>query len=220
MAELPGLRSPSEMRDYLVLQLNSVLRRPGMYGGEVSVRLVLDHLLHLEHSDEAWAEEQRALELRGAWTSTGVSGAFRNLIPGPYESGMTAVYSEFAHARGWLEADRTLTSAEYDQMRTQIPTWATRDRSLSEVINTFGPPSVLLGGNNPCYGKTLGYLTEPTEIPMIFFHLWNGVDPDAESTWPPRYDEAVLLAVHYGPGDFKTGFTFTPEGRKRRPTGI
>ncbi|SDK58674.1 hypothetical protein SAMN05421869_1178 [Nonomuraea jiangxiensis] len=207
------------MRDYLVRQLNSVLRRPGMYGGEVSVRLVIDHLLHLERGDEAWAGEQRSLESRGAWTPTGVSGAFRDLIPAPYESGMASVYSQFARARGWLEADRTLTSDEYDQMRTQIPTWVTRDHSLSEVIDTFGPPSVLLGGNNPYYGKTLGYLTEPADTSMIFFHLWNGADPDAESTWPPRCDEAVLLAVRSGMGDFKAGFTFTPEGEKRRPAG-
>ncbi|RVX39117.1 hypothetical protein EDD27_1459 [Nonomuraea polychroma] len=207
------------MRDYLIRELNSALRRPGMYGGELSIRLIIDHLLHLERGDEAWAEEMRSLESRGAWTSTGVSGAFRNLIPGQYEYGMASVYSEFARARGWLEANRTLTSDEYDQMRTQIPTWATRDHSLSEVLSTFGPPSVLLGGDNPYYGKTFGYLTEPTDTAMIFFHLWNGADPDAESTWPPRYDEPVLLAIRYGPGDFKTSFTFTPEGKKRRPAG-
>jgi hypothetical protein len=36
------------------------------------------------------------------------------------------------------------------------------------------PPSVLCGGTNPLYGKTLGYLTEAPEEPMVFFHLWNG----------------------------------------------
>ncbi|WP_049563008.1 hypothetical protein [Nonomuraea sp. SBT364] len=217
MAELPGLRSSSEMRDYLVRQLNSALRRPGMYGGETSLRVVIDHLLHLEHSDEAWAAEMESLESRGAWTSIGVSGAFRELIPGPYEYGMASVYSEFARARSWLEADRTLTTDEYEQMRAQIPTWVTHDHPLSEVINTFGPPSLLLGGSNPYYGKTLGYLTGPANTPVIFFHLWNGADPEAESTWPPRYDEPVLLAIRCGTGDFKTSFTFTPEGLRRRP---
>lgn len=216
--ERSGLRLPLETRGYLVGQLNSALRRPGMYGGELSIRLIIDHLLHLERGDEAWAEEMQSLESRGAWTSTGVSGAFRALVPGDYESGMASVYSEFARVRSWLKADRTLRTDEYDQLRTQISAWAIHDHSLSEVLNTFGPPSVWLGGTNPYYGKTLGYLTEPVDKPMIFFHLWNGADPDAESAWPPRYDEPVLLAVRHGAGDFETSFTFTPEGIKRRPT--
>ncbi|MER5327107.1 hypothetical protein ABT003_48240, partial [Streptosporangium roseum] len=93
----------------------------------------------------------------------------------------------------------------------------TQDRVLSEVLETFGPPSVLFGGNNPLYGKTLGYLTEQAKEPMLFFHLWNGTDPGAESTWPPIYGEPVLLAVRYGTGPFRDTFTFTPEGHKRRP---
>lgn len=110
-----------------------------------------------------------------------------------------------------------LTSDEYDQLRMHMPVWGRRDHFLSDVINTFGPPSVLLGSSNPYYGKTLAYFTEPTDTAMIFFHLWNGADPDAESTWPPRYDEPVLLAARIGTGDFEASFTFTPEGKKRRP---
>jgi hypothetical protein len=217
--EPPGLRSAPEIRDYLVRQMNLALRHPEMAGGETSIRLIIDHLLHTERSDEAWAEQARSLESRGAWTSAGVSGAFRKLIAGRYDSGTASVYSEFARARGWLEADRDLTAGEYDHMRTQIPAWTAHDHTLSDPTSAFGSPSVLLGGGNPRYGKTLGYLTARPDTPMIFFHLWNGADPGAGRAWPPRYDEAVLLAVRCGTGDFTASFTFTPEGEKRRPGG-
>jgi hypothetical protein len=212
-----GPRSFTEIRDYLVGQLNSALRRPGMFGGEMALRLLLDHLVYAERQDEAWAQERRAMESRGAFTSIGVKGAFRNLVPGDYEYGVASVYAEFAHVRGWLEADRVLTAEEHESMRQELRTWAAQDRVLSEVLETFGPPSVLFGGGNPLYGKTLGYLAEPVKEPMIFFHLWNGTDPDAESTWPPIYGEPVLLAVRCGTGPFRDTFTFTPEGKKRRP---
>ncbi|MGN9840193.1 hypothetical protein ACTMTI_18915 [Nonomuraea sp. H19] len=81
----------------------------------------------------------------------------------------------------------------------------------------FGPPSLLLGGTNPFYGKTLAYLTEQATEPIIFLHLWNGSPDETETTWHPIYDEPVLLAVRFGSGAFKNTFIFTPEGSRRRP---
>ena len=48
-----GPRSPSEIRGYLVDRLNQALRRPGMFGGEMALRLILDHLVYAERQDEA-----------------------------------------------------------------------------------------------------------------------------------------------------------------------
>ncbi|OUC91220.1 hypothetical protein [Streptosporangium minutum] len=217
MTASSGPRSRSEIRDYLVDRLNHALRRPEMFGGETALLLLLDHLVYAERQDEAWAEERQAMESRGAFTPTGVTGAFRALVPGAYQCGVASVYAEFVRARGWLQADRVLTADEHESMRQKLSTWVAQDRVLSEVLETFGPPSVLFGGNNPLYGKTLGYLTDQAKEPMLFFHLWNGTDPEAESTWPPIYDEPVLLAVRYGTGPFRDTFTFTPEGHKRRP---
>ncbi|MDP9843420.1 hypothetical protein [Streptosporangium lutulentum] len=218
MTASSGPRSSTEIRDYLVGQLNMALRRPGMFGGEIALQLLLDHLVYTERQDEAWAKEQQAMESRGAFTSIGVTGAFRALlVPDAYEYGVASVYAEFVRARGWLEADRVLTADEYESMRQELSIWVAQDRVLSEVLETFGAPSVLFGGSNPLYGKTLGYLTEQVEEPMLFFHLWNGTAPDAESTWPPVYSEPVLLAVRCGTGPFRDTFTFTPEGKKRRP---
>ncbi|WP_174361946.1 hypothetical protein [Nocardia brevicatena] len=157
------------------------------------------------------------MESRGAFTSIGVTGAFRTLLPNSDEHGPASVYAEFAHARGWLQADRVLTAEEHASIRQELSTWVGQDRLLSEALETFGPPSVLFGGSNPFFGKTLGYLTDQVDEPMIFFHLWNGTDPDAESTWPPIYSEPILLAVRCGRGPFTDTFAFTPEGKKRRP---
>ncbi|WP_174361945.1 hypothetical protein [Nocardia brevicatena] len=54
MTASSGPRSATEIRDYLVGRLNSALRRPGMFGGEIALRLLLDHLVYAEHQDHAW----------------------------------------------------------------------------------------------------------------------------------------------------------------------
>ncbi|MER5327030.1 hypothetical protein ABT003_47835, partial [Streptosporangium roseum] len=66
----------------------------------MALLLLLDHLVYAERQDEAWAEERQAMESRGAFTPTGVTGAFRALIPGAYEYGVASVYAEFVRARG------------------------------------------------------------------------------------------------------------------------
>ncbi|MFJ9447360.1 hypothetical protein ACIRRH_36755 [Kitasatospora sp. NPDC101235] len=53
------LASSDEIHTYLVARLNDALRRPGMWGGELGIRLMLDHLLFLERRQEAWDDEQR-----------------------------------------------------------------------------------------------------------------------------------------------------------------
>ncbi|WP_343952407.1 hypothetical protein [Nonomuraea longicatena] len=187
-----------------------------MYGGEVALRILFDHLAHVERREDRWSAGRQEWEARGAFTSTGVTGAFTSLIPGHHEDGVASVYAEFAHAQGWLQADHTLTLHEYRALRAMISAWASCDRTLTEVTTVFGPPSIRFGGNNPRYGKALGYLTGAPEEPMIAFHLWNGPDPAAEQHWPPAYADPVLLAIRVCEGDFGQSFTFTPEGRRRR----
>ncbi|TMR10810.1 hypothetical protein ETD86_38000 [Nonomuraea turkmeniaca] len=52
MTTFPGPRSSAEIRAYLKTRLNQALRRPGMFGGEMALRLLLDHLAYAEHQDQ------------------------------------------------------------------------------------------------------------------------------------------------------------------------
>ncbi|MEU6705549.1 hypothetical protein [Streptomyces wuyuanensis] len=215
-----SLAAPDAIRAYLVDQLNHALRRPGTFGSEseLALRMLMDHLLFVECQPEALADQQRNWEDRGAWSSTGVAGVFRDLIPERYyEYGVASVYAEFAHRRGWLKPDRLLDRDEYAALQGVVRQWAAEDRVWTDIVDEFGTPSMLFGSNNPYYGKTLGYLTENSEEPMVSFHLWNGSAPGAERSWPPENEEPLLLAVRFGAGPFRRSFTFTPEGRRRLP---
>lgn len=54
----------------------------------------------------------------------------------------------------------------------------------------------------------------PTPEPLA---TRNGAAAEAEQSWPPAYEEPLLLAVRFGTGPFRHTFTFTPEGERRRP---
>lgn len=212
------LAAAGEIHAHLVDQLNLTLRRPGMFGGEVALRVLLDHLLFVERQPEAWAELKQVWEEQGLWTPTGPAGAFQAVFPAQVDCcEVASVYAEFAQRRGWLKPDRVLTGQEYEALTGRVRRWATVDRTWPDVTAEFGPPSVLFGGNNPLYGKTLGYLTEDPQQSMVLFHLWNGSKPGAES-WPPEHGQPLLLAVRFGGDSFRGSLTFTPEGERRRPT--
>ncbi|MFJ9822342.1 hypothetical protein ACIRU3_45440 [Streptomyces sp. NPDC101151] len=122
----------------------------------MALRMLMDHLLFVECRPEALAEQQRVWDERGAWSSIGVAGAFRDLIPDRYyEYGIASVYAEFAHCRGWLKPDRVLDPDEYAVLQGAVRQWAGEDRVWTDVVDEFGTPSILFGSNNPYYGKTL-----------------------------------------------------------------
>ncbi|MFI9788160.1 hypothetical protein ACIHEI_32340 [Kitasatospora sp. NPDC051984] len=211
----PGPRATvEEIHAHLVERTNLALRRIMIYGGESVLRMMIDHLLFVERRPEELTRQQREWETRGVWTCRGVVGAFREVLPGQDEQyAASSVYAEFAHRCGWLEPDRVLTEDEYAALTGRARAWAREDRTWPEVTAEFGPPSVLVGGTNPLYGKTLGYLGADPRLPMVSFHLGNG----EAGQWPPPYEQPLLLAVRFGEGPFLESFTFTPEGERRRP---
>ncbi|MFI7469455.1 hypothetical protein [Nonomuraea sp. NPDC049646] len=209
-------RTVQELHRYLLNQLNAVLRRPGMFGGEMALRLYLDAMAFADDREALWREEMEQLRIRECFLSTGVRGAFRLLWEDDHEGAVSSVYAEIAHRRGWLELDRTLSSAEYDEILRTSTSWCGQDRFLSEVHTTFGPPSVLFGGANPNFPKTLAYCTNRPEDPLICFHLWNGFASPLDGRSPPVHAEPALLAIRSGGARFIDGFTFTPEGTSRR----
>jgi hypothetical protein len=124
------LATAEEVHAHLVDQLNLLLRRPGMFGGELALRILLDHLLFVERQPGAFTQQQRDWEDRGLWSAGGVTGAFLDLIPGRnYEYGMASVYAEFAQRRGWLEPDGVLAEKAYEALKDRVRQWAREDHT-------------------------------------------------------------------------------------------
>lgn len=220
-ATTEATRSAAEIRAYLVGRLNAALPRPEMFGGEIALRTLLDHLAFVDDREQAWADENQALRASGAFQATGVIGGFALLLPDHRDQKAAAsVYAEFARRNGWLELDRALTPEEYQALLGEVPAWCAENKWFTDVVESFGPPSLLIGGTNPQFSKTLGYATERPEDPMVFFHLWNGTRPGNPPGGAPMYGQPVVMAVRRadgGDGPFSGTFTFTPEGAHRRP---
>ena len=225
--------APGELREYLLTQFNQALRRLGLYGGEAALRLLSDALAFADARQPEWNETIAELQTQGAANSAGVRGAFQRLWgdhgASPHDA-VASVYAEVALPHGWVTLDRTLDQREYDDLDRASGPWAEQDRTLTEVLAAYGPPSIRFGSTNPSYPKTLGYTTAPTAPAsptadggphsLICFHLWNRPQP-AGAPRRAVHDEPILLAVrHPGPGQpgrpFADRFAFTPAGARHR----
>jgi hypothetical protein len=215
-SETGASRTADDIRDYLLRQLNSALRRPEMFGAETALRLYFEALAFTDRAEQAWAEDLSALRSREAFIPTGVTGAVERVLGHRAADVMASVYAEIARQRAWLTLGNSLPEADHGRIRSRLPAWCAQDRRHSEVIAEFGEPSMLIGGSNPLYPKTLVYATAHTDSPLIFFHLWNGRQPGASTNWPPEHPEPILLAARRGGARFIDGFIFTPTGSARR----
>jgi hypothetical protein len=176
-----------------------------MYGPrEVAEHLLLEAMAAVDGSSDRWQAEFEGLRERGAFTSTGVQGAYREVLPTDALREATAsVYAELAHRLGWLRLDRAMSEAEYQQLAAAIDGWVTHDRVLADVIDSFGNPSVWIGGTNPFYPKTLAYATANPERGLVCVHLWNSFADQASGTGPRGvFPQPVVLAVRHRPGQF------------------
>lgn len=215
--------SAEEIRAYLRRMFNNALRSPGMYGGERALRLYLDALA-FAHGHPDTSREIDTLRKFGAFSNTGVQGAFTALLPGLESShpaslagGLgtmaASVYAEIGHRQGWTDLDRALTADEHAAMTQMLGTWCLRDHSMSDLLAVFGSPSLLSGGANPRYPKTLIYAGRSPEVPCLSFHVWNSFEGMYPQT---RYREPMLLAVRREGGSFPGSFTFAPLGEQVR----
>jgi hypothetical protein len=208
--------SPSldEVRGYHLGRLNDALRRPGMWGGETTLRLFLDAVAFVDGRGAVWQQEQDALRDRGAFGALGVRGAFAHVLPGyDDDAAVASVYAEIAWRHGWLTVDRVMPTEEHRRLRLDVD-WCARDRTLDEVLDELGPPSVRCGGGNPRFSKTLVYAAaDPTRglvsLQFAGTYDWQAPQPQPES--PP-----MLVAVRHGDGLFLETFAFTPAGVGQR----
>jgi hypothetical protein len=202
-------------------RVNEVLRRPSMFGrDEVAERLVLEAMAVADGGLDRWQSELDGLSTQGAFTSTGVRGAYRAVLPENLLRDATAsLYAEIAHRCGWLDLDRACSTSDHRRLTGRVAAWLARDRTESELIDTFGVPSLRIGGTNPLYPKTLVYGTADPADDLIGFHLWNAfADRPPGSGSRGVHPEPMVLAVRHRPGRFPASFSFTPLGRHHRPT--
>lgn len=208
-------RSAEEIRAHLHLRVNAALRRPGKFGGEAALYVLLDALAYADGLDADWRRELADLRERWMFLPTGALGTAELVLPeSPRpDDAMASVYAEFAHRVGWLDVDRRLTRAEHGALLTRLPEWCAADRTMSDAEGTFGPPSVVFGGGNPRRPMTLVYASRP-DRPLVCMHHWNEIiGPELRTAYP----EPVLRAAHVAGRPFDTAFLRTPEGRRRRP---
>ncbi|HEY6797445.1 MAG TPA: hypothetical protein VI248_22445, partial [Kineosporiaceae bacterium] len=147
MESLPLARPGSEeVRDFERARLNAVLRRPGMYGGEVAIRLLMEGMAFIDGRQALWQEQLGELGRAGASGTTGVDGAFKGIFTSYEDDGAAAsVYADLAHRNQWLDLDRTLTGDEYQRLLDATQSWESEDQDLPSVLIAFGPPSVWFG---------------------------------------------------------------------------
>ncbi|SIN45019.1 hypothetical protein SAMN04489832_7372 [Micromonospora cremea] len=186
-----------------------------MWGDEITLRLFMDAVAFVDGLDEVWQAEWKRLEARGAFTSLGVHGAFAKILPNYRDDGaaVASIYAGIAWRLGWLTVDRTLPADDLWRLRDEAIRWSARDRDLDEVLAELGAPSVLLGGSNPRYPKTLAYAANGA-TGLICLHFastydWNTTQPQSES-------RPVLLAIRHDDGAFMDSSTFTPTGTAYR----
>ena len=84
-------RTAGDIRDYLLQQLNFALRRPGMFGAEMALRLYCDAIAFIDRGELQLAEDLRALQSREAFVSTGVTGAVERVLGYGAEDVMASV---------------------------------------------------------------------------------------------------------------------------------
>ncbi|BCJ37087.1 hypothetical protein Athai_45900 [Actinocatenispora thailandica] len=202
--------SLAEVRQYHLRQLNEALRRPGMWGGEVTILVLMDAMAFVDGLDKIVREETRALRARQAFNSLGVRGGFQDALPGYQgeQEAAASVYAEIAWRYDWLVVDRVIPDEVHERLRTHPAEWCAHDRRLDDVLSELGPPSVLCGGYSPCWPKTLVYAAEAGPG-LVSLHF----------SGSPDEPEPILSALRYGDGRFPESFVFTPFGRAQHVAG-
>ncbi|MFC4068330.1 DUF7710 domain-containing protein [Actinoplanes subglobosus] len=192
-------------------QLNDVLRHPGMYGrDEMAERLLLEAMAAVDDSLDRWSAECQELRDHDAFTATGVMGSYSRILPADScRDAATSVYAEIAHRLGWLELDRALSPAEFQRLDAEVDEWVHEDRTVDELVETFGDPSVRIGPSSEVRPKTFAYTTADPGSPLISFHLGHDLPQAARTT-------LVVLAVRHRRGGFADAFSFTPAGMRHR----
>ena len=203
-------------------RLNSAVLMPGMYGGESTLRQLLDDLAWIDKR-ESPGGVYRMIEARGAASPVGVRGVFMRMFGGgirAHHDAVAFVYADLAHAHGYLTPQRELAAKEYSRLRRDARRWtADADRVTGELIGEFGEPSLWRPQYNPRYPTSVAYVSRNALDPLVVFDFWQETDQTSPAPGSRRWPEPVLRNVRWQEDRFEEGFTFTPIGLALRAQG-
>ncbi len=211
------MRTADDIFEHFVNLLNHWLPRLGMFGGEITAQHILSHVAFIEKRENEFNAHMDALRDRGAFTATGVSGAFSKhtrLLATYNEVG--SVYAEIAFKMGYLNVDRILDRSAFETLSSGLRSVCrSRDFNTEDVSKEFGTPS-WTSGTNPFFPWVYLYLCNELDHGMIAFDFWNVVcyDEGAEKAFGEFGDLPALRNVRIRGANFAREFTFTPVGRR------
>lgn len=148
--------SAQEIREHLIDQLNSVMKRPSMYGGWVAADVTAMHLAFIDGYDEP---QIRIIDY------TARSGSMRFVderVPDPDQNLYFALHLPEFHRRGWFRPTAVLTPEAHADLLTTFEPWLADRRRQCDVVEAFGPPSWR-------HGNALAYATADPADPMVVF---------------------------------------------------
>ncbi|MFC1410548.1 hypothetical protein ACEZCY_14920 [Streptacidiphilus sp. N1-12] len=195
----PARPAPADERGRLLDRFNAAVRVPAAHGGVACLPPLLDALALAEGG----AEPDGARWIVDSNARLNAAAMMRRCFPDPEIHEVASEYGAAAYRRGWLRLDRTLPVQQHTHVVETAETWVEEDdRTLDQVLQTYGRPSVTFGDPDPCLPKTLGYASADHDIPLAVFHFAQAADTPS----------ARLLAFRAGEGPFGARMAFTPFG--------
>ena len=151
------MRNSEEIRDQLLINLRSVVTKPGMVAndGRAVEVLALTLVGHIDFVDER--ERGSETDRLRRYGKEGVTGPFRALF-GPGEaltSEVGAIMAHEAHRSGYLEVGRLLAPDEFTRIRSEIRgRFDEVDLLASEIEAELGEPTFQVRDDVWAYGST------------------------------------------------------------------
>ena len=171
------MRSAEEIRAGKLSTLQSVLVRPGMWGGgfmyEAAVRGVLQDLAFIDEREPQLEREIDDLRAQRLCSNTGVQGVLAQLDEDEWvvTHRTASVYARVAAQLGYFQPSRRLTAQEWVRAKRDASAWARRaPRTSTDVTARLGPPSYECAGQWP---PVLGY-AGPGNDAWLYFDFPNG----------------------------------------------
>lgn len=151
------MKSPTEIKDRILEELEMGFRRPGMVASQEYMSEYYMQLLSLlafidSKEEELESERKRIIDKKISHPPNlvnGVLNCLRVLLPevNRFEQEIGSVYAEIAWRMGYLCLDRLLTHWQYEKLRndTSKDEWFEKHHTAKSLFKKYGMPSFTCG---------------------------------------------------------------------------